>query len=400
MRKVVFVLLWGLVFIIPWEGIFVVEEFATMARLLGAGVFGAAIVAVVASASLRRLSAGFIPLTAFVLWSCLTLAWTIVPEESMVRAETYLLLLTMVWLIWEFAPSLKAQRSLMWAFVLGCSMIMVAVYVQFFLGEDVPGMRYAAPSTNPNGVALCAIFVICFLLYVMNTLGRGLRIASWCSIFACGLAALLTGSRSGIGGLLICALLSLASFRRIGWGQALAILFCVLGVWFLVPQGVVEQLAVRVGQSERSRAFEVRQEAWVAGLRTWELNPLLGVGAGSYPTASERGGGPPLVAHNTFIEVLVEDGVIGLGIFLVMCLTFLRLVWRMPPRERGLWITLLGSFGPNWVVGSVEYFKDTWLIFALILAQSGAFRRAQLPGAGRARAAAAEATPVEKRHAG
>jgi O-antigen ligase len=312
-------------------------------------------------------------------------------------------LLTFVWLIWEFAPSPRAQRWLMWAFVLGNSLVLAATYMQFLLGDAAPGGRYTAAETNPNAVAIDAVFAICFILYGMNTLSRGVRIASWGYILAAGLAALLTSSRAAIGALAVCILLNLAGFRRIGWGQAFAILFCLFCGWLLVPQAAVELLTSRLEESERARGLEVRQEAWIAGLRTWETNPLLGVGAGSYPTASEQGGGPSLVAHNTLINVLVEDGVVGLGIFLFMCLMFLRLVWHMPLRERGFWIALLGAYGEYCLFASQEYQKATWLIFALILVQSEAFRRPKglaSAAACQGRMTAAGTAPLGKRDAG
>lgn len=379
MKKAVFILLWCLVFIVPWEGMFVIEEFATAARLFGTVAFAAAVVAVVASASMRRLHVIFIPMAGFVLWNWLSLAWSIVPEESVVRCITYSLLLTFAWLIWEFAASPKAQRSLLWAFILGNSLILAATYAQFFLGE-APGMRYAAAETNANGVALYAVFSICFLLYCMNNLGRGLRIASWGYILAAGVGTFLTLSRSGIGGLFICVFFSLASFRRIGWKAALGILFCLASGWFLVSRTLIEQLGLRTEEGAISRAADIRYELWAAGLATWKTNPLLGLGAGSDRTATEMGGSEHAnVAHNTFVSLLVEGGLIGLALFISMCLLLFRLIWRMPPRERNFWITVLASYSLNWIVGSVQYYKPTWLIFALIAAQSEAFRRPRVP---------------------
>lgn len=403
MTKAVFFLLWCLVFIVPWEGIFVIEELTTGARLLGAAVFAAAVVAVVASASMRRLHVAFIPLAAFVLWNWLSLAWTITPEQSLGRCVTFSLLFAFVWLIWEFAPSPKAQRLLMWAFILGNGLVLAATYMQFFLGDLATGGRYTAAETNPNAAAIDAVFAICFLLYGMNTLSRGLRIASCGYILAAGLAALLTGSRAGLGALAICILLNLAGFRRIGWGQAFAILVCLFCGWLLAPQAAVELFTSRLGETERARGLGIRQEAWIGGLRTWETNPLLGVGAGSYRVASERGGGPSLVAHNTLINVLVEDGLVGFGIFLFICVMLLRLVWRMPPRERGFWIALLGAYGEYCFFASQEYQKATWLVLALILVQSEAFRRPQVPSspaARQGRMTAAGTAPLGKRDAG
>ncbi len=67
-------------------------------------------------------------------------------------------------------------------------------------------------------------------------------------------------------------------------------------------------------------------------------NPVHGVGGGNFPTSSrhyllEPGAAPrsdlvldtPSVVHNTYLETLVEYGVIGLGLFLALLVVLLCL---------------------------------------------------------------------------
>jgi O-antigen ligase len=79
--------------------------------------------------------------------------------------------------------------------------------------------------------------------------------------------------------------------------------------------------------------------------------------------------GVAMVAHNTFLSVLVEEGVIGFGLFCALMGVLGLSACQMPPVARKLWIVTLGV----WVVGvcgaSWEMQKPTWFIFGLLIGQ-------------------------------
>jgi O-antigen ligase len=342
----------------------------------------AGILAIATSGSVRRIPRSFIPFSAFVLWNWLTAAWSIAPAESISRATTLTLDFILLWLIWEFARSEKSQRALMWAFVLGDSLLTAGSGVEFLTGRGAES-RFAPTATNANGVALYAVFSICFLLQCLKAAPRQLRVFIWAYMVAAGITVVLAASRSGLLGLVICIVLSLVSFRRMGWKMALGIVCCLFVGWLLVPRVAAEALGTRLGKESLDRAVEVRADAWLNGLNAWRSNPLGGIGAGTYSAMDKAAGGRGIVAHNSFINVLAESGVVGLAIFVSAILTLVWLVWRMPPGQRLYSMMLLGAFAPDFISGASEYFKYTWFICALILTQAGALRHSNSPLPGR-----------------
>lgn len=85
--------------------------------------------------------------------------------------------------------------------------------------------------------------------------------------------------------------------------------------------GFIDILTLEV--TDENFAVIERVAHWVAALRMWELSPWLGVGPGNYATiypsvALPRWSDPLGHAHNIYLNVLGETGILGLLTFLLM----------------------------------------------------------------------------------
>jgi O-antigen ligase len=147
---------------------------------------------------------------------------------------------------------------------------------------------------------------------------------------------LVSGSRGAYlaGMLATVVVLSLAVpwFRVWAW---LGVFAGVVGSWLatynLVPLGPFQRLLATVGvgnvsfTSVNNDNFSAVERAahWLAGVRMFASHPVLGVGIGNYasayPNYHPRGWYAPLGhAHNYYINVAAEAGIIGLSAYLLL----------------------------------------------------------------------------------
>ena len=208
MDIVVFLALWALVFTLPWEANYEVQGFLpgfeTGMRLMGAVAFLLGIFTMLVTFSMRRLPRAFIPLGLFVAWSFVGMFWSLDPEVTQTMSVTFLLLLTLVWLIWQYADSVPRQEWLMRAFVCGMVIALLDMYYNIARGVDPLGgtkmLRYASTGANPNGMGMCLVIAINFAYYLVTRPGRKagilLKFAYWGFMLAAAVAVFWTGSRS------------------------------------------------------------------------------------------------------------------------------------------------------------------------------------------------------------
>jgi O-antigen ligase len=76
------------------------------------------------------------------------------------------------------------------------------------------------------------------------------------------------------------------------------------------------------------------------------------------------------VAHNSFISVLVEVGLVGFVIFGIILMIAFFTAWKLPRWDSFFWLTVLMV----WTIGAStltwEFRKTTWLFLSLIIANS------------------------------
>jgi O-antigen ligase len=332
-------------------------------------------------------------LIAFVGWAAMSAAWAEDPGASL-EATTRFLPNAMLFLI-VFA-GVRTREQLLWvvgSIVVGA--VLSAVY-GMVAGAPTDGMVAGTPANEPERVALGNANETAAALVTGGTLAaalavalRGkpvLRLATTIAVPLCVFAVFLTLSRGGLvalGASLIAAIV-MAGRRR---GAALAVALCAV-------LAAVIYFGAFASVEARDRVLKVdggtgRTDIWTVGWRMVEDHPLRGVGAGNFPISSihyllEPGAllrddfivDTPKVAHNTYLSLLAELGVVGLALFMGVIAFSLwcaaravRFAARAGDRQldilaRAMIVVIVGLLAADFF-GSREYSKLLWLLLSL-----------------------------------
>ena len=96
-------------------------------------------------------------------------------------------------------------------------------------------------------------------------------------------------------------------------------------------------------------------------------NILIGTGAGTFSIAVEKRLKHSVVAHNLYLTILVEQGIIGFVLFSLYVTMVTKTILQMPKVEKYFWLTTIvvwavGVFTLTW-----DGRKATWFILAMPL---------------------------------
>jgi len=133
-------------------------------------------------------------------------------------------------------------------------------------------------------------------------------------------------------------------------------------VYYVAPNISFHRLAT-MGEEIARGDMNGRGAIWNNAMNLFWENPVFGIGAGAF--AGAVSGRFNTVAHNTYIGVLVEHGMVGLAIFLAIVIGLLVRTRRYPPDERLLWRVVIGSWMVLITSLSWENREFTWLIWGL-----------------------------------
>ncbi len=329
-------------------------------------------------------------LIVFVAWSIVTSAWAPNPNWALSRAITYVGLLGMAFAI-SVLPLSKVVG--LWRVIFVGSLI--SLPLGFFLPHPDPvymeSGRFSSGGKDPNDYANLVLIVFLVSVFGTTSYARGVSrllilLSAWLSLMAIPLS----GSRT--------AIVSASLLIPLGWltrglrGILVGLIaLMLLGATTFVLKdnepfrGYYETFTRRaqsLGEIGNESTWAGRIDIWRAAWHVFTLYPIGGVGLGNFAwvspeysataawIASMREDGGGAVAHNTFLSVLAETGVIGFVSFLALqILLFLRLsrLYKRHALARGLLLGLLGYWFASLTL-TWEYVKIPFFLYGSILA--------------------------------
>lgn len=399
MTKLAYAFLWVFVFSLPWERFLVLPGMAIISRVTGGLAVGLALVAVVAAGRFRRWHMFHTWAVLFWLWAGACFLVYHSGDRLPAKYWTYGQLLLVLWMVWELAITEARQRGLLAAYVLGGY---VAALDTLLIYREQAGAarRFAAGGADPNDMAMVLALALPMAWYLgmtsRNTLvrwvGRG--------FLPLGVLAIgLTGSRGGMVAATVALLIVPLSMTRLTPGRLVSAMVMLVAAGALavayVPETTIERLATISTEVEGGR-IGGRGKLWRAGLQAYAEHPIAGFGTGHFKSAITPILGPAAqVAHNSFISVLVEQGIVGFALYMAMLLAVLRSVSRLSGLEQRFTLVLLATLSVTMMPLTWEDRRVVWIVLAMLMGFSQArlaARRAPAP-----EPAPARAVPVRAR---
>ncbi len=219
-------------------------------------------------------------------------------------------------------------------------------------GETLP----FGPYVNPNhfaGVMELAVPVLA--AFGWSRLRRSGRAAVYEGPFAgaaiagaaCVAAGLATASKLGAGlivlGLVSVMVFGARSFRVRAWLAGAVLLLAAAVAGLMVETDLGSRVASYVARARGGDVLEARGALWLAGREMFLDFPLTGAGFGAFPEVFFRYTPPGALArfaqaHNDYVEVLLEGGMIGMALLAWLIVGFSVRAWRgllaLEPAER------------------------------------------------------------------
>lgn len=370
MRRITFALSLVFLFIVPWEDSISAWGLGSLARIMGFVVAAMWVTMIFVEGRFRKPHLFHFLVLLFFLWNAASVYWSLDPSATLQRIITYGQIFLALLVFWEVFQKPSQLTAGLQAYLFG-EYVLVAGTIYSYLNGIVAVAyedRYSAPGVNANDLALSLILGLVVATYLFLSQGRGkwnvvLKIINLAYIPLAIFAIVLTGTRTSL--LAVIPLpFYVAISPQIKWQQkislAVAFLIVLLALLPFIPQAVLARLGT-TGSSIAGEDLGGRVGIWREAIMVLAGRPLLG--SGSATLISLIGG----AAHNTFLSVAAETGLIGFTLFLsILVITFYQAL-RLPIKKSAVWIAIfmcwaIGAFTLSW-----EFRKLTWVLLSLMV---------------------------------
>ncbi len=397
-----FACLWLFVFAVPWENIVKIEGIGTIGSLLGMVAAGGVLLTVAVNGRVRPLRAFHLFVLGFTAWAVVGMFWVPLPqfEEAMSKISTYLQLTLLIWVVWELTTTYSRVFHLLTAYLFGCyvSALQTIRNYQTGVGTRKAETRFAAEGFDPNdlGMVLAVGLPMAWYLSIV-TKSVVLRWVARGYIPVGVLAILLTGSRSALIAAAVGLVMVPLTLGQVRVGVKVAAIVALFVAAYVAVTVVPTTTWARLGtvQSEiASGTMNTRTMIWKAGVQAFPEHPITGHGPAMFRWAIRPITGYTMRAHNTFLGVLVEHGLIGFTLFLGILVSVIRGALRMPVLERRYMLVQIAVIGVAFLPLTWEGQKAWWVTLAALVCGIASIRQSQEASAGAASAEGRSAVPA------
>lgn len=379
MRSLAYMLSLAFIFAVPWQSAVHLRT-GSLSKAVGIAAALVWLLSVVERGSLRPLHRLQKAYFLFLVWNGLTIYWSIATGISAHGFLTYLQIFVLLVVVWDLYDNESKIESALQAYVLGAWISAISIVVNYLTAPAArfPGhVRLKGIGDQVDGIALVIAIGIPAAWYLASSPSgrrrpKWLRIVSYLYVPVAVFAMLLTGTRGAVLASIPTAMLLLWSLRRTSPLTRLAAVSLIAAVVVLIviaPQGQLSRIATVTSVPQlgsKGGALTDRWEIWVQSRDAFAQRPIFGSGLDTHREAVAIG----REAHNTYISVLVETGLVGFVLFAGVLFSIYSEVVRRTGWEAWYWLTQLGVLALGAMSLSLEDNKPLWILTSLAVSSA------------------------------
>lgn len=364
-----------LVFALPTDGAFEIAGMS-LVKIAGLLVFGLTAVLIVMGHGLHGMVGFHTAVLLYVAWVVLSYTWSEMPvpyetaqavsSGQALKSNLYILMVSL--LVFQLMTAPGDLKKLYFALVLGSFWLVYLMVKDYQVTAST--VRHEIKQFDANEVSVKLAMVLPLAIYLLTqTRLWWQRLLGLAYIPAAVFTILITGSRTGA----VIMVLGLAGFLptilRSGWfGKAASLLVVVValvGIANVIPQKTIERI-FSTGKEISSGTLNERSVIWANAYEEWEESPVYGHGLGSFRRIINPYN-VDYTAHNSFVAVTAEQGIIGVVLYLTVIGIAFVSAWRLESDDRWLMLLMLMIVVIGQMSLTLQDRMYVWFAYSLIV---------------------------------
>lgn len=343
-------------------------------QLIAFYAMGVSILRTLQLGTFRRPTRSEIGIVVFAGYALLSQFWAVAGSKAspVTVATEYAGLAVIFLLVKRSAGSTRAWRMIGGAYLVGCCVDIVLVIWNWQTGTALEGNnRYGIDGINANYTAysLATAWPIALGLFWSSQRSRRALVLTFAFQGMVAIAIVLTGCRGAMLayglGLVVAAGILWRSKPLVG-GAVVATLGAGLLSFGSQAADWLSTLLLLRNAANLNDFSSGRLDLWRQAPDIFSKNPIFGSGVDSYVSLSVEG----VHAHNVFLSVLSELGIVGLGLLAVALLALWTGYFKRFAPRWSKWVA--GVLIAEWIViamtGVWQYAPPAWIAFAWMAA--------------------------------
>ena len=307
-------------------------------------------------------------------WQLISLIWSpeFVRGEEVAKTTFQLLLLTFLFCV--IIDNKARLIAIYQAYVVGGMIGAGIVFTNFLRGIESGYLRYGIENLTIDAVGVFLSISLPFAAYLSKY--SKTKIVRLINLFAIPLifyGIFLTATRTafivGILGLMYWLFTQRKASFKVKSIVGIAMVSAFIAVIMFAPKASIERV-FSTTESITQGTLNNRSIIWGGSIEQWKEAPIIGVGLGALGNALSREHVNYNAAHNSFVHILTENGILGLLLFLMVNITLLIYLLHTPINEKAFLFSLLMVMLVSQLATHLQTEKITWFVYAMIAIHS------------------------------